>query len=51
MQQAPQIWHPSEEELAQILAEMQPIVVEFAQRFRRESEGRVAPVALQSAGR
>ena len=39
------------EEMAQILAEMQPIVVEFAQRFRRESEGRVAPVALESAGR
>jgi len=34
MEQAQKTWEPSEEELAQILAEMQPIVREFARRDR-----------------
>jgi hypothetical protein len=27
-------WHPSREELERIMAEMRPIVAEFARRFR-----------------
>ena len=34
MEQAQKIWEPSEEELAEILDEMQPIVREFARRDR-----------------
>ena len=35
------IWRPSREELERILAEMKPIVVEFAQRAR--AAGQVQP--------
>ena len=35
MEKAQKTWEPSEEELAQILAEMQPIVDEFARRDRQ----------------
>ena len=34
MEQAQKTWEPSEEELARILAEMQPIIDEFARRDR-----------------
>ena len=29
-------WHPTEEEVAHIVAEMRPIVVAFAERSRRQ---------------
>ena len=36
MEKAQKTWEPSEEELAQILTEMQPIVREFARRDREQ---------------
>jgi len=38
-------WHPKGEELEGILAEMRPIIAEFARRARYESAAATAPAA------
>ena len=38
MDQRPQDWHPGRDELDMILAEMRPVIAEFARRARAETE-------------